>query len=279
MTPYILTLICPDQAGIIAKITQFLYAHESNILDLDQHSTQDEESLFFMRCQFSCPSPSHAKTIKNQLPSITTPLKANYQLHSQENRARMGIMVSQHDHCLHELLYQVYSGSLNVKIPFIISNHPTHQKIAEHYQIDYHHIPANPKDRKESEILDIICPQSDFVVLARYMQILSADFLNTYNAPIINIHHSFLPSFKGAGAYEQAYKKGVKLIGATAHYVTAGLDEGPIITQTVEQISHRDDISQLKEKGKTLEKTGLLSAIKYHIDQKVIIWNNKTIVF
>jgi formyltetrahydrofolate deformylase len=193
----------------------------------------------------------------------------------------MGIFVSKQDHCLVDLLYLHRSGELRVEIPFVISNHDTVREIVESAGIAFYNFPVKPetKAEKEKEQLSLAKDKSDFLVLARYMQIFSAGFVDEYGKDIINIHHSFLPSFKGSNPYRQAYERGVKVIGATAHYVTAELDEGPIISQMVEPVSHRDSISMLKRKGRNLEKLALASAIQAHLEHRVIRYENKTIVF
>ena len=273
MFTYVLTFQCPDQPGIIARLSQALYKNDANIVDANQHS---HDNQFFLRLIYETQTPE--KTTQ-ALKTLAPDFNAKIHIYAQNNRPKMGILVSKTDHCLHEILYLWKAGELNVEIPFIISNHDTHETLAYHYNIPYFHCPGSVQDRKEDLILSYAKGNSDFLVLARYMQILSAQFIDDYAQPIINIHHSFLPSFKGANPYQQAFDKGVKIIGATAHYVTAELDEGPIIAQQVSAVSHRDTPEMLKRKGTSLERDCLIEAISAHIEHRIIPYYNKTIVF
>lgn len=280
MKHFILVVTCPDQTGIVAAITSCLSQLDINISHMDQHSTKSPDEMFFCRCECIIPTDSlSVLQLESHITEVAKRLNAQWHIHNMDTRLKVGILVSKPTHCLLELLHQWESGDLNIQIPFIISNHSDHYAIADHYDIPYHIIPATSTDRKEQDILQIAAA-SDCLVLARYMQILSPQFLATYSPkPIINIHHSFLPSFKGANPYKQAYDRGVKIIGASAHYVTEELDEGPIIHQVVQSVTHRDDPISMKTKGKQLEKLGLAEALRLHVECRVLMWNNRTIIF
>ena len=273
MKTCIINVKCPDKAGIISKISTCLFEHQAIITDSQQHSIDDH---FFLRLVFEI---NETLNLVESLKKIAIQINGTIDLFDTINKPRMGILVSKPDHCLHEILYSWKSTELLVDIPFIISNHLDNKDIANQYQIPYFHIPSSTQDRKENQILERVIGNTDFLVLARYMQILSADFIKKYHHPIINIHHSFLPSFKGANPYQQAYDKGVKIIGSTAHYVTPELDEGPIISQRVTSVHHQNNVTDLKLKGKQLEKQCLLDAIQAHIAHKTFIFENKTIIF
>lgn len=280
MKDLVLLFQCHDQTGIVAKISDFIFQKGGNIVTADQYSTDPEGGHFFIRIEFYVDEAQQTKeSLANEFSPIATSFNAEWRLVEKGMRQRMGIMVSKPDHCLVDLLYLWKSGELAVDIPFVVSNHKDHKETVEAYGVPFLFIPAGPEDKKEAEILNVICEKSDFLVLARYMQIFSKSFLDSYGKDIINIHHSFLPSFKGASPYEQAYEKGVKVIGATAHFVTADLDEGPIISQIVEPVSHRDNVHDLMRKGKNLEKRALVQAVHSYIDYRVIKYKNKTIVF
>lgn len=273
----IMQLKCPDKPGIIAALSEWVLNCGGNITRFDQFTTDSQDGEYFMRLEFchACDEQTLLKTIE----PITSALQASWSIHSQQKKLNMGILVSQHDHCLYDLLYHNRVGDLPVNIPFIISNHEVCRDLAEFHQIPFHYLPVdNDKSEQELKIIEF-AKQADFLILARYMQILSEAFLQTYGNDIINIHHSFLPSFIGANPYRQAYQRGVKIIGATAHYVTKDLDEGPIIAQNVAHISHHDDVDSLKRKGRNLENATLIKAIQAHIDYRVFRHGNKTIVF
>ncbi len=278
----IILLQCADQHGIISKISDFVFRYNGNILQFDQYSTDNENGQYFMRLDF-CFHPEHVSKehIKNEFSIIAKSLKASWDIHYRHIKRKMGILVSKYDHCLFELLYRWQSGELNVDIPFVISNHEDLRPVVEQYSIPYYYVKNSKEIREESEdkLLHYVKDHSDFLVLARYMQILSNSFLKSYNKDVMNIHHSFLPSFKGANPYKQAFERGVKVIGATAHYVTGDLDEGPIIEQVVERVSHRDNVDNLKRKGKNIEKTALANAVLAHIEHRVIKFRNRTVVF
>lgn len=276
-----LLLNCPDRTGIIAKISNFLFINNCNIIQSDQYSTGHEGGHFFIRVKFAFNPVQLDKTLlQDRTVLIAQELNAQCQLFFEDEKKRMGILVSKYDHCLLDILYRYRTGEFTVNIPMVISNHDDLKDLVESYGIPFYHIPTRPdKTIHEQAILELVQPSTDFLVLARYMQIISPDFLNHYDKKIINIHHSFLPSFKGANPYKQAWERGVKVIGATAHYVTCDLDEGPIITQEVEKVTHKDSIETLTQKGRDIEKIVLSQAIRAQLDDRVIEFGNKTIVF
>jgi len=278
----ILLISCPDQRGLVAAIADFLYQHDANILHADQH--QDAElGLFLMRVEwdlsgFNLDLLDFDKAIK----PIADRFQMQWRLAHSGHRPRMAIFVSRYDHCLADLLYRYQAGELNCEIPIIISNHHDTQWLAEAYRIPFQHIAISKDAKIESEATQLAILRHhhiDFIVLARYMQVLSQDFIRHYPNRIINIHHSFLPAFHGAKPYHRAYERGVKLIGATSHYVTEVLDDGPIIEQDVARISHRDDLEDLIRRGADLEKIVLSRAVRWHIENRVLLYANKTVVF
>jgi len=278
----ILLISCPDRRGIVAAMANFVFEHGGNILHADEHA-DEESNLFLMRVEFD---PSGFDIPLDEIPkhfaSIAQKFEMNWRLARSDHRPKMIILVSKYDHCLVDLLYRHHSGELACDIPLIISNHPDNKPIAEFYKIPYETIPVTKENKQEAEtrILSLIRHHDpDFMVLARYMQILSNDFVNQYPQRIINIHHSFLPAFVGAKPYHQAFERGVKLIGATSHYVTEVLDDGPIIEQDVVRISHRDSLEDLLQKGRDLEKVVLSRAVRWHIENRVLLYGNKTVVF
>ncbi|MFQ5561607.1 MAG: formyltetrahydrofolate deformylase, partial [Nitrospinota bacterium] len=232
METAIILIHCPDQRGIVAKISGFLFSHNVNIIQADQHSTDPENGRFFLRIEFCFDTTVVKKTeFEKDFEVVAGGFEAEWEIWYKNTPVKMGILVSGQDHCLFDLLYRCTSGDLSVQIPFVISNHENLRPLVEKFNAPFFHIPVpkNDKKKSEKELLKIVKGTTDFLVLARYMQVLSPEFLHEYRMPIINIHHSFLPSFKGANPYAQAYDRGVKIIGATAHYVTKTLDEGPII--------------------------------------------------
>ncbi|MBS0285770.1 MAG: formyltetrahydrofolate deformylase [Proteobacteria bacterium] len=278
-----LLITCPDQKGIIAAVTSFLKDHGANITDLDQHSTDAQGGKFFMRLEFQTPQLDlSSKKLETQFAKeVGTPLKMDWQIHYAANLRRMAVFVSKYDHAFLEVLWRWSRQELPMIIPFIVSNHPDLAQAAKHFNIPYHHIPVTKetKAKAESEILKLCEGKVEGIILARYMQILSEDFIEHFPNKIINIHHSFLPAFIGANPYQQAYDKGVKLIGATAHYVTKDLDMGPIIAQDVARASHRLNAEDLRILGQNIERTVLAKAIKAHLEDRIIVDGNKTIVF
>jgi len=278
----ILLISCADRRGIVASIADFIFQHNGNILHADEHA-DEESNLFLMRVEFD---PHDFNIDLADFPKHFAPIAEKFEmawrLEQSSYRMKMVILVSKYDHCLVDLLYRHRSGELGVEIPLIISNHPDNQPIAEFYRIPYAtiHVTENKKQEAEARILELLRQSSvDFVVLARYMQILSHEFVNQYPNRIINIHHSFLPAFVGSKPYHQAYLRGVKLIGATSHYVTEVLDDGPIIEQGVVRISHRDSLDDLLEKGRDLEKVVLSRAVRWHVENRILLYRNKTVVF
>ena len=278
----ILLISCPDRKGEVAAIADFVYRHNGNILHADEHA--DEESgLFLMRVEFDANEfDIDLADFGRHFSPVAESFRMKWRLAQSSHRQRMIILVSKYDHCLVDLLYRHQSGELACDIPLIISNHPDNQAIADFYRIPYA-IVAVTKDNKsqaEAKIQTLIDDQRpDFVVLARYMQILSNEFVNRYAQRIINIHHSFLPAFVGARPYHQAFERGVKLIGATSHYVTEVLDDGPIIEQDVVRVSHRDTVEDLIRKGRDLEKVVLSRAVRWQVESRVLLYGNKTVVF
>jgi formyltetrahydrofolate deformylase len=278
----ILLISCPDRKGEVAAIADFVFRHKGNILHADEHG--DEESgLFLMRVEFDpkefdIPLADFGK----HFASVAEAFAMEWRLAQSSHRPRMIVFVSKFDHCLVDLLYRHLSGELACDIPLIISNHPDNQAVADFYKIPYAVVPVT-KDNKqaaENHIQSLIDEhRPDFMVLARYMQILSNDFVNRHPRRIINIHHSFLPAFVGARPYHQAFARGVKLIGATSHYVTEVLDDGPIIEQDVVRVSHRDTVEDLIRKGRDLEKVVLSRAVRSHVENRVLVYGNKTVVF
>lgn len=278
----ILLLSCPDQKGIVAEVSNFIYKNDGNIIQSDQH-TDFESNTYFMRIEwelegFKIPRES----ILKEFEKISKKFNMEVELHFSDEVKRMAIMVSKLDHCLYEILLRKTSGELNVEIPLIISNHLDLKYVADYFGIDFYHYEVKPENKEEIEKKEVELLKKyniDFVVLARYMQVLSPYFVNEYRHRIINIHHSFLPAFVGAKPYHQAYKRGVKLIGATSHYVTEELDNGPIIAQDVIRITHRDSLNDLIRKGKELEKIVLARAVKYHLENKILVFENRTVIF
>jgi formyltetrahydrofolate deformylase len=278
----ILLVSCPDRKGIVASIADFIFQHNGDILHADEHA--DEESgLFLTRVEFDpADFDVDVSDFGTHFAGIAAKFEMTWHLARSVYRPKMAILVSKHDHCLVDLLYRQRSGELRCEIPLIISNHPDNQAIADFYRIPYQVVPV-AKDGKqiaEQKILALLQQHNpDFIVLARYMQILSEEFVNKYPKRIINIHHSFLPAFVGAMPYHQAFQRGVKLIGATSHYVTEVLDDGPIIEQDVVRISHRDALDDLLQKGRDLEKVVLSRAVRWHIESRILLYGNKTVVF
>jgi len=273
---------CRDAQGIIASTTSCVAANRGNIVYIDQH-VDGEAEVFFMRieCVFSDAASAASFRLEfEQGPG--TVFQMNFEIYSDADKPAMALMVSKYDHCLYDLLGRYKSGELDVDIPLIISNHNDLESIASAFGIPFFHIPVNADNKKEAEAQQLDLLQThhvDVIILARYMQILSRNFVSKYPNAIINIHHSFLPAFPGAKPYHSAYKRGVKIIGATSHYVTSDLDEGPIIEQDVVHVDHAHSIKDLIVKGRDMEKVVLARAVKKHLDRKVMVYKNRTIVF
>ena len=280
MRKFVLLFQCLDQKGIVARISDFILKHDGNIVAADQYSTDPEGGYFFMRVEFILSKAQYGKdALAEDFLAIGREFSAQWKIVDRSETLRMGIFVSEDDHCLIDLLYLRISGGLNVKIPFVLSNSEKHRKLLSQHNIPFYYVPASKEDRHEAELLSYALDFTDFLVLARYMLVLSPEFLKKYNKDIINIHHGFLPAFKGADPYGAALKGGVKVIGATAHFVNDKLDEGPIISQEVEHVSHKDSRQVLIRKGINLEKKALANAISSYVDYRIIKHENKTIVF
>ena len=277
-----LLITCPDARGIVAAIADFLHQHNANILHADQHQDA-ENNLFLMRVEWDLAGFNLDEASFNQaFAVIADKFSMQWQLKLSHNKARVAIMVSQYDHCLADLLHRHKSGELACEIPLVISNHRDTEKLVQFYGVDFHYIPVNKDNKAEAEAAQFRLFDEyniDLIVLARYMQILSPDFVTRYPQRIINIHHSFLPAFIGARPYHRAFERGVKLIGATSHYVTEVLDEGPIIEQGIERISHRDQVEDLIQKGRDLERVVLSKAVRWHIENRILLYANKTVIF
>jgi formyltetrahydrofolate deformylase len=286
----ILLISCPDRQGIVCAVTDFLMRHNGNIIDLEQH-TDSEEKVFFMRVEWELAAKASGAAggfalprdqISEKFGLIAARFEMKYELHFSDYKPRVAVFVSKFSHCLHDLLARQSSGDLNCEIPLIISNHPELEPVAKMHGIDFHCIPVLKENKAEQEAkqLELLKQYSiDVIVLARYMQILSDDFCRNYPNRIINIHHSFLPAFVGAKPYHSAHQRGVKIVGATSHYVTGDLDEGPIIEQEVMRVSHKDSIESLIRKGRDLEKLVLSRAVWAHLQNKVLVYKNRTVVF
>jgi len=278
----ILLIACPDRQGIVCAVTDFLMRHNGNIIDLEQH-TDGEEKVFFMRVEWELDGFGLPRDqISEKFNLIAARFEMKYELHFSDYKPRLAIFVSKFQHCLLDLLARQRSGDLNAEIPLIISNHTDLEPIARMHGIDFHYIPISKNDKTEQESiqLDLLKEHNvDGIILARYMQILSNTFCKHYPNRIINIHHSFLPAFVGAKPYHSAHQRGVKIVGATSHYVTNDLDEGPIIEQEVMRVSHRDSIEALIRKGRDLEKIVLARAVWAHVQNKVLVYKNRTVVF
>jgi formyltetrahydrofolate deformylase len=266
---------------LVAKIANFIYSNGGNIIHADQH-TDFAAGLFLTRIEWELQDFNLDRDfIKPAFEAIAKPLQANWQLHFSDSIPRIAIWVTKQDHCLLDLLWRQKAKEIPAEIPLIMSNHPDLKDIAEQFGIDYHYIPvtAATKIEQEAKQLELLKQyQIDLVVLAKYMQVLSTDFIKNFPA-VINIHHSFLPAFAGANPYQRAYERGVKIIGATAHYVTADLDQGPIIEQDVVRVSHRDNVNDLIRKGKDLERVVLARAVRLHLQNRVLVYGNRTVVF
>ena len=277
-----LLITCPDARGIVAAIADFLHQHNANILHADQHQDA-ENNLFLMRVEWDLAGFSLDEASFNQaFAAIADKFCMQWQLKLSQHKARVAIMVSQYDHCLADLLHRHKSGELACEIPLVISNHRDTEKLVQFYGVDFHYIPVTKDNKAEAEAAQFKLFDEyniDLIVLARYMQILSPDFVSRYPQRIINIHHSFLPAFIGARPYHRAFERGVKLIGATGHYVTEVLDEGPIIEQGIERISHRDQVEDLIQKGRDLERVVLSKAVRWHIENRILLYANKTVIF
>jgi formyltetrahydrofolate deformylase len=283
MNKITLLIHCKDQSNIIANVTNFVAVNGGNIVYLDQHVDR-EQDIFFMRLESEFASNSFSTThfkadFENNL---AKKFEMKWRIYSSEKKPKMALFISKYDHCLYDLLGRYNSGELNLEIPFIVSNHNDLKQIADNFKIPFYYIPVTKETKQEAENnqLELLERYNiDFIVLARYMQIISNNLINKYPNKIINIHHSFLPAFVGAKPYHSAFKRGVKIIGATSHYVTEELDAGPIIEQDVTHVTHTHSIKDLIAKGRDLEKIVLSNAVKLHANRKVMVYNNKTVIF
>ena len=274
---------CPDEKGIILSVTNYISRNNGNIVDLDQH-VDSEQKIFFMRVEwtlsdFNIPRENIGAHFGSE---VAQKYQMQYTIHFRDEKIRMALMVSKMDHCFNDILSRYKSGEWNVEIPLIISNHPEMEETANRFGVPYHYIPVSKQTKVEQEKkqLQLLSDHNiDFVVLARYMQILSENFIKDYSNRIINIHHSFLPAFPGAKPYHSAHERGVKIIGATSHYVTKELDAGPIIAQSTANISHKDRVEDLVRKGRDIEKVVLSRAIWYHVNRRILSYGNRTIIF
>ncbi|WP_037412228.1 formyltetrahydrofolate deformylase [Candidatus Solirubrobacter pratensis] len=269
-----LLINCPDRHGIVAAVAGFLAASGANIVSSDQHSTDPEGGEFFMRMEFSLDRGDLAAVGHAFAQDVAERFDMRWRLADADVPKRMVLLVSREDHCLVDLLWRHRRGELLADIPLVASNHPDHRSDVEAFGVDYHHVPYP----NEPELLDLL-RDADLVVLARYMRILSGEFLTELQTAIINIHHSFLPAFAGADPYRRAAERGVKIIGATAHYVTEQLDAGPIIEQDVARVSHREGPEAMMRIGRDIERTVLARAVKWHLEDRVLVHGNRTVVF
>lgn len=277
-----LLIKCRDQAGIVQAVSEFIHRYGGNIITLDQYSTAHEGGQYFMRLEFAL--AGLGEIIDNFEASFghTVAKRHNmtWRLHDNAIKTKIGILVSKFDHALLDLLWRHQRGLLDCQITSVVSNHEDLRQAVENFGIPFHHVPVTKDNKAEAEAqIHELMADNDLLVLARYMQILSSDFIERWPMQIINIHHSFLPAFVGADPYRQAYDKGVKLIGATAHYVTAELDEGPIIEQDVHRVTHRQGVTELRAIGRDIERNVLARAVNWHVQNRVIVTGNKTVVF
>lgn len=276
---------CKDQKSIIATVTNYIASIEGNIIYLDQHVDNEAgENIFFMRleCEFDT-EKWDLEAIKNDFETrLANPYSMSWEIYEQNQKPKMALFVSKYDHCLYDILGRYSAGELPLEIPVIISNHEDLKSVAERFSIPFHYVPFTKdiKEKGEKIQLELLKKYDiDFIVLARYMQIITPNLIEKYRNKIINIHHSFLPAFPGAKPYHSAFKRGVKIIGATSHYVTEGLDEGPIIEQDISRVTHSHSIEHFIMKGRDLERTVLARAIKLHAERKTMVYDNKTVVF
>jgi formyltetrahydrofolate deformylase len=279
-----LLISCADRPGLVALITGFLAARGANIIDLAQHSTPPHAGgRFFMRIEYELAGSASAvdATLQAELAALAAAESLRWRLSDVATPKRMAILVSRPEHCLLDLLWRQRRGELHATLALVASNHDLHRADVESFGVPYHHVPVDPDARAESEaeLLGLLRGSVDLVVLARYMQILSPEFLERVGVPVINIHHSFLPAFAGADPYRKAHDRGVKVIGATAHYVTEELDAGPIIEQDVARVTHADDPADLERLGSDLERTVLARAVRWHLEDRVLLDGTRTVVF
>jgi formyltetrahydrofolate deformylase len=284
MTPSVATLLvsCPDRKGIVASLAQVLYGHGANILDSDQHS-DPAASMFFQRIRFDLTTLTTDRVaLEAGVREVAERFAMTYRLSYASYVPRVAILCSKLEHCLYDLLIRYRAGELPCEIVMVVSNHPELAAVARHFEMPFHCLPVSPDTRAQQETATLRLLDDagvELVVLARYMQVLSPAFVARFPSQIINIHHSFLPAFVGASPYRQAYERGVKLVGATSHYVTDELDQGPIIDQEVIRCSHRDSVDELQRKGRDLEKRVLAAAVRWHLQDRILVYAGKTVVF
>ncbi|MGD8781044.1 MAG: formyltetrahydrofolate deformylase [Ignavibacteria bacterium] len=278
----ILLLSCPDREGLVSRISNFIFERRGNIIDLDEHVDLDE-NLFFIRVAWNIKNFTVPREEINEafLP-LAKEFNAKWKINFANRKLRYAIFVSKYDHCLQEILWRHSTGEYNIKIPLIVSNHENLKVVADNHNIDFYHFPITKEtkleqEKKELELLKKY--EIDTIILARYMQILTGQMIDEYPNNIINIHHSFLPAFVGSNPYKQAFKRGVKIIGATSHFVTEVLDDGPIIEQDIVRISHKDSVKDIVKKGRDLERLVLARALDYHSNHRILTHGNKTIIF
>ncbi len=277
-----LLISCPDRPGIVASLAQFLYERNANITHSDQHSSDPSGGVFFMRIQFEMEGLTERfDALQREFADVAKSFEMKWRMERAAKLKRLAVLVSREEHCLLELIWQQRSGDLKAEIAMVIGNHKSLGQVAQQYSLPFYHVDvkANNKSEAEKRIQELISGKVDAIILARYMQILSTDFIKPWEYRVINIHHSFLPAFVGAKPYQQAYDRGVKLIGATAHYVTADLDAGPIIEQDVHRVDHRHDPEDLRRIGRQIERVVLARAVSWHVEDKILVLGNKTVVF
>jgi formyltetrahydrofolate deformylase len=278
-----LLISCPDQPGIVASVSRFLYERGANIIHSDQHSTCIEKGCFFMRIEFHLDDlPNRMVDLQSDFAAIAHDFRMDWRITQAASKHKIAIFVSREDHCLQELFWRWRIGELDAEIAMVVSNHLHMKELVESYGVPYYHVPVTKETREDAAQIhmELLAEHNvDTIVLARYMQIIPSSMIDRYPHQIINIHHSFLPAFVGAKPYNQAYERGVKLIGATAHYVTEELDQGPIIEQDVQRVNHRHEVEDLKRIGRDLERVVLARAVQWHLNDQVLVFGNKTIVF
>ncbi len=277
-----LLLSCPDRKGLVAGVSDFLFRHSANIIHADQHTDQ-EEGLFLQRVEFELEGMDLGpEEIDSAFSPLADKFGMRWQLRFSSEPRRAAILVSREPHCLIDLLARWTMGELHMGIAAVVSNHSDHADVAKHFGAEYHYLPVTEetKSEQEKQLMRLLDDREvDLIILARYMQVLGAEVVDRFPHKIINIHHSFLPAFAGARPYHQAYERGVKVIGATAHYVSVEIDAGPIIDQDVIRVSHRDTVKDLAQKGRDLEKIVLARAVRLHLDDRILVYRNKTVVF
>jgi formyltetrahydrofolate deformylase len=274
-----LLISCPDRPGIVAAVSRFLFEHGANIVEADQYATEAEGGTFYMRMAFQVADVERHELERRFAAEVAEPLGMEWRLAYPDDLRRIAVLVSREEHCLLDLLWRTRRGDFDGEIVQVISNHPDHAADVAAFGVPYAHIPVRDDRTPETEMLELLAGNVELVVLARYMRILSSAFLEAVGVPLINIHHSFLPAFPGAEPYARAAERGVKIIGATAHYVTEELDEGPIIEQDVARVSHRHSADELAAIGRDIERTVLARAVRWHLQDRVIVHENRTVVF